>query len=93
MDVLTELGRYFSVEKIIMSEEPREYNPSHFRKVSQAFGAHAEVEVMPHQDLKLLSREVKGVIRTGDFTSFGNVILVSGAGDRWEQEKANKNSE
>jgi D-ribose pyranose/furanose isomerase RbsD len=27
------------------------------------------------------------VIRTGDFTAYGNVILVSGAGDRWYLEK------
>ena len=89
MDVLTELGKYFSVEKIFMSEETRECNPTHFRKVSQAFGENVEVELMPHRELKQLSKEVKGVIRTGDFTSYGNVILVSGAGDRWQQEKAN----
>ncbi len=40
-----------------------------------------------HQDLKKLSREVKAVIRTGDFTAYGNVILVSGAGVRWYMEK------
>jgi D-ribose pyranase len=89
MDVLRELGKYFSVEKIFMSRETRELNPSHFRMVSHIFGDHVEVEDMAHKDLKQLSREVKGVIRTGDFTSYGNVILVSGAGGRWHQEIAN----
>lgn len=87
MDVLDELSRYFSVEKIYMSEETREISPSHFKKVSAAFGDLVEVETMAHKDLKEKSREVKAVIRTGDFTAYGNVILVSGAGERWYLEK------
>lgn len=86
MDVLCELKKYFSVEKMIMSEETKELNPSHFNQVSLAFGAGVEVETVPHSDLKKMSQEVKAVIRTGDFTAYGNVILVSGAGDRWNIE-------
>lgn len=29
----------------------------------------------------------KCIIRTADFTAYGNVILISGAGDRWYCEK------
>jgi D-ribose pyranose/furanose isomerase RbsD len=32
------------------------------------------------------AREVKTVIRTGDFTAYSNVIIVSGAGERWKVE-------
>ena len=87
MDVLDELNKYFSVEKMYMSDEARELSPSHFKKVSGAFGPEIEIETIPHADLKKMSREVKVVIRTGDFTAYGNVILVSGAGDRWYIEK------
>jgi D-ribose pyranase len=86
MDVLSEVARYFSVEKMFMSRETREVNPTHFKKVKKAFGDEMEVELLEHADLKLLSKEVKAVIRTGDFTAYGNVILVSGAGDRWYLE-------
>lgn len=89
MDVLTELQKYFSVEKMYMSRESGEISPSHFKKVSAAFGDQVEVEVLEHKDLKTMSQEVKAVIRTGDFTAYGNVILVSGAGDRWYLEKNN----
>ena len=87
MDVLDELNKFFSVEKMYMSDEARELSPSHFKKVSGAFGPEIEIETIPHADLKKMSREVKVVIRTGDFTAYGNVILVSGAGDRWYIEK------
>ena len=86
LEVLKELEKYFSVEKMYMSEETQEVNPSHFEKVSGAFGSGVEVETLPHKELKRLSREVKAAIRTGDFTAYGNVILVSGAGDRWYLE-------
>jgi len=34
-----------------------------------------------------MSKNVKTVIRTGDFTAYGNVILVSCAESRWIKEK------
>jgi D-ribose pyranase len=86
LEVLKELGKYFSVEKMYLSVETREMNPTHFENVSGLFGSGVEVETLPHTELKQLSREVKAVIRTGDFTAYGNVILVSGAGDRWKFE-------
>ena len=88
MDVLVELSRFFSVEKIYLSRETQEISPTHFRKVTEAFGEPMEVEILEHEDLQKMSREVKAVIRTGDFTAFGNVILVSGAGDRWYLENS-----
>jgi len=83
MDVLEELNKFFSVEKMYMSNETREVSPSHLKNVSGAFGDKVELETLPHDEIKKLSREVKAVIRTGDFTAYGNVILVSGAGPRW----------
>jgi len=86
MDVLNELKNFFSVEKMIMSRETKEVSPTHFKKVSEAYGKNMDVEVIEHSELKELSHHVKAVIRTGDFTAYGNVILVSGAGDRWYVE-------
>ena len=83
MDLLEELNKFFSVEKMYLSNETRQINPSHFEKVTEAFGDQVEIETLPHHELKELSRTVKAAIRTGDFTAYGNVILVSGAGDRW----------
>ena len=87
MDVLNELRNFFSVEKMIMSRETKEVSPTHFKKVSEVYGKSMDVEIIEHTELKKLSHHVKAVIRTGDFTAYGNVILVSGAGDRWYIEK------
>ena len=87
LDVLAELRKYHSVEKIVMAKETREHNPTHFGKVTKAFGEGVEVEVIPHTELKERSHNVKTIVRTGDFTAWGNVLLVSGAGARWRMEK------
>ena len=86
MDVLNELKKFFSVEKLILAEETHQLNPSHYNRVSGVFGEGVEIEAIPHGQLKEMSNNVKAAIRTGDFTANGNVILVSGAGDRWNFE-------
>jgi len=83
VDVLTELRKFHSVEKMILARQTKETNPSLFNKISTIWGSDIEIEVVDHSELKKKKKMVKAVIRTGDFTAFGNVILVSGAGDRW----------
>lgn len=83
LDVLAELKKYYSVEKMILAKQTEETNPSLFNKISTVWGNDIKIEVVDHSDLKKISKTVKAVIRTGDFTAYGNVILVSGAGDRW----------
>jgi len=85
--VLAVLKDYYSVEKMVISHETKNISPTLFDKIRNSFGVNMEVELVEHHILKVKSKEVKLVIRTGDFTAYGNVILVSGAGDRWYLEK------
>ena len=87
LEVLAEIAPVHSVEKVVLAEETREHNPSHFEKAAAAFGKGVAVEVIPHTELKERSHEVKTIVRTGDFTAWGNVLLVSGAGPRWTVER------
>jgi len=87
LDVLAELRKVHSVEKIVMARETKDHNPIYFGKAAKAFGDNVEIEVIPHPELKERSHNVKTIIKTGDFTAWGNVMLVSGAGDRWQMER------
>jgi len=86
LEVLAELKKFYSVEKMIMAVQTKKSNPTLFRNISSMWGEGMEVEEVDHTILKKKAKEVKAVIRTGDFTAYGNVILVSGAGDRWYME-------
>jgi D-ribose pyranase len=87
IDTLTELKKFFSVEKLIFANDTKAVSPSMFSAIRKLFGKSVPVEMITHPQLKEMSHKVKAVIRTGDFTAYANVILVSGAGPRWYCEK------
>ncbi len=85
--VLAEILKHFSVEKVVFAREQRDANPEKLRGLLALLGESVQQETVSHAELKQRARSVKGVIRTGDFVAYTNLILVSGAGDRWIMEK------
>jgi D-ribose pyranase len=82
-EVLDVLKPHFSIEKVIVADETRIHSPSMLSRLQSVLGATVPWEFISHAALKTRSRNVKAIIRTGDFTAHTNVLLVSGAGDRW----------
>jgi D-ribose pyranase len=87
LDALEEIKKHFSVEKLVMAQETKDVSPSKFKAIVKVFGKDMPVDTMPHSEFKQRSKTVKAVIRTGDFTAYSNVLLVSGGGPRWYCEK------
>ena len=87
LDALEEIKKHFSVEKLVMAQETKDVSPSKFKAIVKVFGKDIPVDTMPHSEFKQRSKTVKAVIRTGDFTAYSNVLLVSGGGPRWYCEK------
>jgi D-ribose pyranase len=86
-EVLQELIRHFSVEKLVMAKETKAVSPTRFRAIVDLFDEGMPVETIPQTESRQGARTVKGIIRTGDFTAYSNVLLISGAGDRWYVEQ------
>lgn len=86
-EVLAELKKHFSVEKVVIAEETRDMMPSRFKELSEAFGNNIPVDVIPHVEMRKKANHVKAIIRTGDFSGYSNISVVSGGGDRWYVEK------
>jgi D-ribose pyranase len=87
LEVLTEILQHFSVEKIVLAEEAQKHSPTMFAQLTGLFDKSVAVETMPHAEFKQHSQKVKAVVRTGDFTAYSNILLVSAAGPRWFIEK------
>ena len=85
--VLAEILKFFSVEKLIFAQEQKDACPAKLAALIALFDPPIEQQTVSHVDLKQRSRSVKGVVRTGDFSAYTNLILVSGAGKRWIFEK------
>lgn len=71
--VLTEM----QVEKVILAEEIKQKNPLIFHEIVDLMGE-VSIEFVPHKDFKVKTSQTKAIIRTGEFSPFANIILVSG---------------
>ena len=88
LQVLDEVLKHFSVEKIIYSQATVDVSPTREQEFLSRFDDCVEREVVPHPVLRdELTRKAKFVIRTGDFTANSNLVLVSAGGPRWYCEK------
>jgi D-ribose pyranase len=83
IDVLKLIEKNLFIEKILLTEELKNNCPNMFKNITNLFKK-AKLEVITHKDFKEKVRSCKGVIRTGEFTAYSNVILVTGADpERW----------
>lgn len=71
--VLTEM----QVERAIVADEMLEVSPSVYEAVKELLGD-VPVETVTHLIFKEQTRSARAVIRTGEFTPYANIILVSG---------------
>lgn len=71
--VLTELH----VEAYTLARESREYCPAMVAALAEAL-PEAEVIWIEHDELRPLIASVRGVVRTGEFTPYANVLLHGG---------------
>jgi D-ribose pyranase len=65
------------VEKAYVSKEIEDYSPQVLELIQAAIGE-LPVEPIPHPQFKERTKRSRAIIRTGEFTPYANVILVSG---------------
>jgi D-ribose pyranase len=88
-ETLTELKEHFSVERVVVADAMRSVSPTRLQAIRDVFGGDVPLDVIPLADFKQRARGVKAVVRTGDFTAYSNVLLVSAGGGRWYLERPN----
>jgi D-ribose pyranase len=71
--VLTEM----QVERAIVAQEMVDISPDLYRDVTNLLG-NVPIETVTHLVFKEHIRSARGVIRTGEFTPYANIILESG---------------
>lgn len=71
--VLSEL----CVERAVLAEEIETRSPAMHAAILERLGG-VPVDYVPHEELKARSESSRAVVRTGECTSYANIILVSG---------------
>jgi D-ribose pyranase len=65
------------VEKVILAEEAKDRNPKFLRDVQELL-PEVPVQFVTHSEFKTRTASARAVVRTGEFTPYANVVLVSG---------------
>ena len=77
LDVLEAVLSELKVQKMTLASEIALKSPALYDKV-RLLANGVEIELIPHEELKQKTRDCMAVIRTGEFTSYANIILESG---------------
>ena len=65
------------VESIFLAEEIKKVSPKMLSAILEIF-PDVKVKFISHDQLKEMSQSARAIVRTGEFTPYANVILVSG---------------
>lgn len=77
LDVLAAVLEELTVERVIVASEMVSTSPELYRQLVAQLGD-VPVETVLHTEFKQRTASCKAVVRTGEFTPYANVILVSG---------------
>jgi len=85
LDVLDAVLTEQKVEEVVLAKETKEVNPEIYKgiiervKELEIIGRYKiKVTEVSHTEFKLLSKESKAIIRTGECTPYANILLKSG---------------
>ena len=77
IDTVKTISSELKVDQVIIAEETGKSSPQIEKQLLEIF-PEANVKRLLHEELKKLSADAIAVVRTGEFTPYANVILVSG---------------
>jgi D-ribose pyranase len=77
LDTLGVVLREVQVERAMVAEEMLDVSPSIYEAIVDLLGD-VPIETVTHLILKEQTRSARAVVRTGEFTPYANIILVSG---------------
>ncbi len=77
LDVLDAVREELVVESIILASEMEDKNPKLSKEMEERFGE-MPVKKVFHEEFKKLTENAKCIVRTGENSSYANVILVGG---------------
>lgn len=77
LEVVDAVAQELVIESIILAQEIEAKNPNLSTAMHDRFGE-GPISKVSHEELKRLTEKAKCIIRTGENSSYANVILVGG---------------
>ncbi|UCD43369.1 MAG: D-ribose pyranase [Chloroflexota bacterium] len=77
LETLRVILEEIQVEGAIVAEEMIDVSPDIYKKVKELL-PEIPLDSIPHTEFKRQTRGARAVVRTGEFTPYANIILISG---------------
>lgn len=77
LQVMEVIESELSIDRIIVTEEMIDISPERYTLLRQLY-PEVLFEKVTHLEFKALTKEAKGVIKTGDTCAYANMMIVSG---------------
>ena len=77
LDTLDTILEELEVEEVIIAKEIIEASKDLYKEIEKRF-SNITITTVSHEDFKMLTKESKAIVRTGEFTPYANIILKSG---------------
>ena len=77
LDTLDTILEELEVEEVVIAEEIIEASNDLYKEIEKRF-SNITITTVSHEDFKMLTKESKAIVRTGEFTPYANIILKSG---------------
>jgi D-ribose pyranase len=77
LDVLDAVLGEIKVEQVTLAEEIRVHSPEMLEQISARFDQ-LTLGLVPHVEFKRRCADTRAAVRSGEFTSYANVILTAG---------------
>ncbi len=76
-DVLRAVLDDVQVERAVIAGEMKNTSPQLYQELTRRLGS-IPVEQVSHEEFKQRTRNARAIVRTGEFTPYANVMLMSG---------------
>ena len=77
LDTLDTILEELEVEEVIIAKEIIEESNELYKEIQKRF-ENITITTVAHEDFKVLTKDSKAIVRTGEFTPYANIILKSG---------------
>lgn len=77
LDTLDTILEELEVEEVVIAKEIIEASKDLYKEIEKRF-SNITITTVSHEDFKMLTKESKAIVRTGEFTPYANIILKSG---------------
>ena len=77
LDTLDTILEELEDEEVVIAKEIIESSKDLYREIEKRF-SNITITTVSHEDFKMLTKESKAIVRTGEFTPYANIILKSG---------------